>query len=150
MKPISREALRKYYVQVLNKPMVIKAIQKSHKGNKNTPKLMEDFIPTCQFHDKIAGFNERVAGYSMGTSGIHIANWILRDSSQAKAVVRHEVAHLVQHYTHKSCKPHGKEFTEALKIVSPTTWRRDRHWQDNPEVAEARKECERSNKIHLT
>ena len=150
MKPISREALRKYYVDVLNKPAVMVAIQKSHIRNKDKPKLMDDFIPTCQFHDKITGFNERVAGYSIGTSAIHIASWILRDGSQAKAVVRHEVAHLVQHYTYTDCKPHGKEFTEVLKIVSPITWRKDRHWQDNPEVAEARKECERSSKIHLT
>ncbi len=148
MKPISRESIRNYFQEVLNKPAVQEVIQKSH--NAQTPKLMSHFTPTCTFRDTITGYSSKVAGYAVGTSTICIANWILRDSSQAKGVVRHEVAHLLQHYQHKTCKPHGKEFTEALKIVSPKTWRKDRHWEDSREIAEARKECERNNKIHLT
>tara|TARA_Y100001951_G_scaffold28999_1_gene22715 strand:+ start:632 stop:1084 length:453 start_codon:yes stop_codon:yes gene_type:complete len=150
MKAISREALRKYYLEVLGRPAVTEVIQKAHSSNRDKPKLMEDYIPACQFDDKITGFNAKVAGFAVGTSGIHIANWILKDESEAKAVVRHEVAHLVQHYEHGQCRPHGKEFTKALKIVSPNTWRKDRHWHDNPEIAKARKESERNNKIHLT
>ena len=111
---------------------------------------MDDYIPSCQFDDKITGFHAEVAGFAVGTSGIHIANWILKDESQAKAVVRHEVAHLLQHYEQEDCRPHGKEFTKALKIVSPKTWRKDRYWYDNPEIAKARKESERNKKIHLT
>jgi hypothetical protein len=150
MKAISREALRKYYLEVLTRPAVTDVIQKAHSFNREKPKLMDDYIPVCQFDDKIIGFNSKVAGFAVGTSGIHVANWILKDESQAKAVVRHEVAHLLQRYEHASCRPHGKEFTKALKIVSPNTWRKDRHWHDSVEIAEARKESEHNNKIHLT
>ena len=151
MKAISREALRKYYLEVLGRPAVTEVIQKAHSFNRDKPKLMEDYIPACQFDDKITGFNANVAGFAVGTSGIHIANWILKDESEAKGVVRHEVAHLVQFYKYDTCKPHGKEFTSALKIVSPTSWRKDRHWRDNPNIAKARKECKaKPNKILLT
>ena len=150
MKAISREALRKYYLEVLTRPAVTDVIQKAHSSNKGKPKLMDDYVPTCKFDDKIAGFTSKVAGFAVGTSAIHVANWILKDESQAKAVVRHEVAHLLQRYEHASCRPHGKEFTKALKIVSPNTWRKDRHWHDSVEIAEARKESEHNNKIHLT
>jgi len=150
MKAISREALRKYYLEVLTRPAVTDVIQKAHSSNKGKPKLMDDYVPACKFDDKIAGFTSKVAGFAVGTSAIHVANWILKDESQAKAVVRHEVAHLLQRYEHASCRPHGKEFTKALKIVSPNTWRKDRHWHDSVEIAEARKESEHNNKIHLT
>jgi len=148
MKAISRESLRRYFQETLHKPAVMDTIQKSHGNSK--PKLMSDFTPSCQFKDKITGYNVKVAGYALGTGSICIANWILRDSSQAKGVVRHEVAHLLQHYMYDDSKPHGKEFIEALKIVSPKTWRKDRHWYDNREIAEARKECEHNHKINLT
>lgn len=155
MKSISREALRKYYLEVLTRPAVTDVIQKAHSFNKGKPKLMDDYIPTCQFDDKITGFTNlggqsKVAGFAVGTSAIHVANWILKDECQAKGVIRHEVAHLLQHYEQAGCRPHGKEFTKALKVVSPNTWRRDRHWYDNAEIAEARKESEHNNKIHLT
>ena len=148
MKPISRESIRHDFQEVLHKPAVMDAIKKSHDGKK--PKLMSDFTPLCTFADKIAGYKVKVAGYALGTGSICLANWILRDSSQAKAVVRHEVAHLLQHYKYGESKPHGKEFTEALKVVSPKTWRKDRHWYDSPEVEKARKECEHNHKINLT
>ena len=148
MKPISRESIRNYFQEVLQKPAVMDAIQKSHNNRK--PKLMSDFTPSCTFTNKITGYKVKVAGYALGTSSICIANWILRDSSQAKGVVRHEVAHLLQHYMYEDSKSHGKEFNEALKIVSPKTWRKDKHWYDNRELAEARKECEHNHKINLT
>ena len=149
MKPISRESIRNYFQEVLQKPAVMDVIEKSHNSRK--PKLMSDFTPSCIFKDKITGYKVKVAGYALGTGSICLANWILRDSSQAKAVVRHEVAHLLQHYKYGESKPHGKEFTEALKVVSPKTWRRDKYWHDNPLIINARKECESNpNKIHLT
>jgi hypothetical protein len=153
MKPISREALRQYYTDTLYKPAVLLTIERSHERFYGRPRLMKDFIPSCQFHDTITEFKgeSKVAGYAVGTASVHIATWILRDSTQAKGVVRHEIAHLVQRYMYgDSCRPHGKEFIQALKIVSPNNWRKDRHWHDSPEVAEVRKECEHTNKIHLT
>ena len=148
MKPISRESIRNYFQEVLQKPAVMDAIQKSHNSRK--PKLMSDFTPSCTFTNKITGYKVKVAGYALGTGSICIANWILRDSSQAKAVVRHEVAHLLQHYMYASSKAHGKEFNEALKIGAPKTWRKDSHWEDSREVAESRKEGEHKHKVNLT
>ena len=149
MKSISRKGIKKYFLEVLNKDSVVRVINEC--GKKRNTKMYKDFLPELSIDNTIKGFRAQVAGFTVGVSQVHIAQWILADESEAKGVVRHEVAHLVQHYQAGGGRPHGKEFTKALKLVSPKTWRRDRHWRDNPLIIKARKECETNpNKIHLT
>ena len=125
-------------------------ITKSHHLHAKQAQMLRDYMPDLVIDNTIKGYAGKAAGCTIGVTQVHIAQWILADESEAKGVIRHEVAHLVQHYEHGQCRPHGKEFTKALKIVSPNTWRKDRHWHDNPEIAEARKESEHNKKIHLT
>jgi hypothetical protein len=151
MKPISRTAIKKYFTETLHKESVRNTLEGAKHKHFNSPKMLQDYTPRLQIDNSLKGFPIKVAGFTSGCTEVHIAQWILVCDSEAKAVVRHEVAHLVQHYTHEGCKPHGKEFTEALKIVSPKTWRKDKHWHDSPEVEKARKECVNNpKKIYLT
>ena len=148
MKPISKNAIKGYFDATLNKSKVREAI---NEVNSSKPKMLQEFKPTISIDKQFKGFGDGVAGFTHGCTQVHIAEWILADEAEAKGVVRHEVAHLVQFYKYDTCKPHGKEFTSALKIVSPTSWRKDRHWRDNPNIAKARKECKaKPNKILLT
>ena len=153
MKPISKNAIKEYFDNTLRKPKVVEAIEKA---NSTGPKMLRDYTPTLHIDRNLKGFTQSVAGYAQGCSQVHIAEWILADESQAKGVVRHEVAHILQHYQNirenwPLSNPHGKTFTSALKIVSPTSWRKDRHWLDNPHIEKARKECKaKPKKILLT
>jgi len=152
MKPIGRKAIKKYFTDVLHKDTVVDAItQCGHRSNGN---MFKDYMPEIVIDNTIRGFKSgEPAGFTVGVTQVHIAQWILADESEAKGVVRHEVAHLVQHYQAggKPSRPHGKEFTQALKLVSPKTWRRDRYWHDNPIILKAREGCESNpNKIFLT
>lgn len=151
MKPISRKAIKKYFTDTLTKESVVNTINK--RAKRSNAKMVKDYMPEMVVDNTIRGFKNQAAGFTVGVTQVHIAQWILSDESEAKGVVRHEVAHLLQHYIAggKPCRPHGKEFTEALKIVSPKTWRRDRYWHDNDTIVQARKECESNpNKIYLT
>ena len=151
MKPISRTAIKKYFTETLQKENVKNTIEGANHKHRNSPKMLQDYMPTLQIDTALKGFPNTVAGFTSGCTSVHIAQWILASDSEAKGVIRHEVEHLVQHYTNDFSKPHGKEFTSALKIVSPTNWRRDRHWHDSNEVKQARKECVKSPKtIYLT
>jgi len=151
MKPISRTAIKKYFTETLQKENVKNTIEGANHKHLHAPKMLQDYMPRLQIDNALKGFPINVAGFTSGCTSVHIAQWILACDSEAKAVVRHEVAHLVQHYTNDNSKPHGKEFTIALKIVSPKTWRKDRHWHDSLVVEKARKECEvNPAKIYLT
>ena len=151
MKPISRKGIKKYFYDTLCKKSVTLEITKSQHLHENQSQMLRDYLPDLVIDNTLKGYGGKAAGYTIGVTQVHIAQWILADESEAKGVVRHEVAHLVQHYEHGPCRPHGKEFTKALKLVSPTNWRRDKYWHDSPEVAQARKECESNpNKIYLT
>jgi hypothetical protein len=80
----------------------------------------------------------RYAGVAHTCVSIDVSRWILEDETEAKAVVRHEVAHLLHHYSKTGGRAHGKEFHATLKVVSPKTWRKDRHWYPNPVIEKAR------------
>ena len=151
MKPISRVAIKTYFRDTLSKSAVVDIIEKSHTNHLHAPQMLRDYVPMLTIDNDIKGFKSQAAGFTIGVNSVHLAQWILADESEAKAVVRHEIAHLEQHYVNGDCPPHGKEFTSALKIVSPKTWRKDRHWHDNAQIAEARKECKKKpQNIHLT
>ena len=148
MKAISKNAIKAYFDATLSKSKVREAVNEAHSSK---PKMLQEFQPTLSIDRHFKGFGDGVAGFTHGCTQVHIAEWILADEGEAKGVVRHEVAHLVQFYKDAKCKPHGKEFTSALKIVAPSSWRKDRHWVDNPNIAQARKECKaKPNKIRLT
>ena len=74
-----------------------------------------------------------------GRIDIELSRWILVDKTQALRIVRHELAHALTAICKLGGAKHGKEFTKALKIVSPRTFRKDRHWHDTVTVFKARK-----------
>lgn len=76
--------------------------------------------------------------YSLSDSVIEISSWILYDIKEAKATLRHELAHVIKEYLEFEGGIHGSGFTKALKIVSNRTWRRDRHWKNSLPIEKAR------------
>ena len=95
-------------------------------------------------------FKATVAGYSKGDSFFYIAKWILADATEAKCVVRHELAHLIHSYSDLQGMAHGKEFLSSLRLVSPLRWRRDRHCHSTPKIEEARGEVHKIQKRFFT
>ena len=77
--------------------------------------------------------------YSEEESIIELSSWILYDIEEARKVIRHEFAHVVQCYCKYEGGMHGRGFNKALKIVSSTRWRKDKHWDTTPRIDEARK-----------
>lgn len=152
-KRISKEALRKYFTSVLNKEQVKQYVKEASllKQNKYKPEMLADYTPKMAYA-RIPGKGvlKKAAGVCKGCNDIRIADWILVDSTEAKATVRHEIAHALQHYKYgMNVRSHGKEFIEALKIVSPNGWRKDRHYQETPEIVKARTASFSNKKISL-
>jgi hypothetical protein len=150
---ISKESLRKYFISVLDKEQVKKYVEGASllKQNKFKPKMLRDYTPKMMYQ-RIpgGGILKKAAGVCKGCNDIRIADWILVDSTEAKATVRHEIAHALQHYKYgTNVRSHGKEFIEALKIVSPNGWRKDRHYQETPEIVKARTASFSNKKISL-
>jgi len=153
-KTMSKAELRDYFYSILYKPRIISYIQESSRlqRNKGKPKMLNDYTPKMTY-SRMPGRGDlrTAAGVCKGCGDIRIADWILVDSTQAKAVVRHELAHALQHYKYGfGTRAHGKEFIEALKIVSPNNWRNDRHYRETPEIFKARIKSFGNNKISLT
>ena len=152
-KRISKEALRKYFTSVLDKDQVKQYVKEASllKQNKYKPEMLADYRPKMAYA-RIPGKGvlKKAAGVCKGCNDIRIADWILVDSTEAKATVRHEIAHALQHYKYgMNVRSHGKEFIEALKIVSPNGWRKDRHYQETPEIVKARTASFSNKKISL-
>ena len=76
--------------------------------------------------------------YNHKDSVIELSSWILYDTNEAKATLRHELAHVVKEYLRFEGGVHGRGFTKALKIVSNRKWRRDRHWKNSLAIEKAR------------
>lgn len=153
-KRISKEALRDYYNEVLDKPRIKEYVKEASllKRNKYTPKMLKDYTPVMTY-ERVPGRRvlKKAAGVCHGCSRISIADWILVDKTEAKATVRHEIAHALQNYKYGACtRSHGKEFIEALKIVSPNNWRSDRHYRETPEIVKARTKSFNNKKIALS
>ena len=82
---------------------------------------------------------------------LEMSSWIMVDINQAKRVVRHEIAHILQFVCDLNVENwHGKGFGTALKIVSPTLYkyskRSDRGWHTNTQIEEARGKFHRLTK----
>ena len=91
-------------------------------------------IPECYLGRK---YEAVYAGVAHTFVSMDIAKWILQDADEAKGVVRHELAHLIHSFSGTKGNVHGKEFRVVLKIISPRTWRRNRHWHPNPTIEKA-------------
>jgi len=85
------------------------------------------------------------------TPDLEMSSWILVDANQAKRVVRHEIAHIVQFVCDLQGSWHGRGFGEALRIVSPMLHkygkRSDRGWHTTPEIEKARRKFHRLTMI---
>ena len=122
---ITPEALFKYFKSLLKKPAVVELLSQTSKVFKPVFKI----VPSC---------GTRFGGLCWGAGTLEISSWILADANVAKGVVRHELAHAIQEHLNIQGRPHGKEFIQLLKTVSPNRWRKDRHWQPTNPILKAR------------
>ena len=140
MPKINETTLRKYLVSLLETPRIKSFIEQiDNRRNRQFVKFSKEGTleyPRMLFKDTIA--QAIYAGMAHSSMSMDIAKWILQDADEAKGVVRHELAHLLHCYSGVGGNAHGKEFRSVLKIISPRTWRRDRHWHPNPEIEKAR------------
>jgi hypothetical protein len=140
---ITETSLKKYFIELLEIPRIQQYAQDHQTArSKFVIKNTGDIVLPILSIVNTAGV--RYAGVAHTCVSIDISRWILEDEVEAKAVVRHEVAHLLHNYSKTGGRTHGKEFHEALKIVSPKTWRKDIHWYPNPVIEKAR------TKVHPT
>lgn len=79
-----------------------------------------------------------VAALTYGKNLIEVSSWILVNDFETYRVLRHEFAHVIKAHCEIPGTPHGKEYIQSLKNVSPDTWRKDRHWYPNLDIEEAR------------
>ena len=70
---------------------------------------------------------------------IELSSWILVDEKLTQSVIRHELAHALVFLCELEGSSHGRGFTQALKLISPRLFRRDRHWHDTLAVYTERK-----------
>ena len=140
MSRINETTLRKYLVTLLETPRIKSFIEQlDKKRNRQFVKFSKEGTleyPRMLFMDRT--YQAVYAGVAHSSMSMDIAKWILQDADEAKGVVRHELAHLLHCYSGVGGNAHGKEFRSVLKIISPRTWRRDRHWHPNPEIEKAR------------
>ena len=77
------------------------------------------------------------AAKTYGHSLIEVSSWLLVDEGETLTTLRHECAHILKNKCRLEGEPHGKSYTEALKIVSPTSWEYDKFWHPNATIEEA-------------
>ncbi len=81
----------------------------------------------------------RTAGRAHGRYLITIQKWMLVDKEEAKATIRHELAHNIVNWLElPKVIAHGKEFHQILKKIAPRTWKQDLHWHYSEAITEAR------------
>ena len=125
---ITAKTLYKYFMKLLSKDAIANLISTAKRVNPFAP--MFKVKTTC-------GMN--YGGLAYKYNSLEISSWVLQDAKEAKGIVRHEVAHLLHDYIDTGGTAHGKEYVSVLKIVSPKTWRRDRHFNITPAIHKARK-----------
>ena len=129
-------ALRKYFNELLETPRIQKYLQDHRQVTKFVMKNKDGVI--CPRLRVVATAGVRYAGMAHSDMAIDISRWILEDKAEARGTLRHEVAHLLHSYSKQGGGTHGKEFNSALKVVSPSTWRKDKNWHPNPDIEKAR------------
>ena len=123
--------LAKYLDKLLNLPRVAEALNAVLKPS---PVIKIIVSSTCG-----ASTAGQTWYYPDGESIIELSSWILYDFEEAKKVIRHEFAHVVQCYCRYEGGMHGRGFNKALKVVSARKWRTDKHWIVTQGIEEARR-----------
>ena len=132
----TEKALQKYFQELLETPRIKKYLQDHKQPVKFIMRVNGEVrCPRLRIIDT-AGV--RYAGLAHSDMAIDISRWILEDKAEARGTLRHEVAHLLHSYSKQGGGPHGREFNNALKVVSPSTWRRDKYWHPNANIEKAR------------
>jgi len=129
-------ALRKYFKDLLETPRINKYLQDHKQITKFVMKNRGEII--CPRLRVVATAGVRYAGIAHSDMAVDISRWILEDKAEARGTLRHEVAHLLHSYSKVGGGVHGKEFHKVLKVVSPSTWRKDRNWHPNANIEKAR------------
>ena len=133
---ITEAAVRKYFRELLETPR-IQEYAKQYGTISNFINIQGDVVVRPKL-SVVKTVGAGYAGMAWGSVKIEISRWILEDKLETRGAVRHELAHLLHVYSRTGGGAHGKEFRNALKIVSPKTWRKDRHWYPNPAIENAR------------
>jgi len=132
-----REKTLQNYLEILLKNQRIKEFLVENGQGRNS----SSFRPKLTIVDQVSKNNaSQYAGMAVSSTTIQVSNWICVDKEQAFSTVRHELAHCIQAWCSLPGSHHGSGFTIALKLVSPRTWRNDRHWKRTAEVEKARQE----------
>ena len=129
-------SLRKYFNELLETPRIQKYLQDHRQVTTFVMKTRGEII--CPRLRVVDTAGVRYAGVAHSDMSIDISRWILEDKAEARGTLRHEVAHLLHSYSKQGGGSHGREFNNALKVVSPSTWRRDKYWHPNANIEKAR------------
>jgi len=129
-------SLRKYFNDLLETPRIEKYIQAHVQRTSFVMRIKGKVVCPCLRIVATAGV--RYAGIAHSDMAVDISRWILEDKAEARGTLRHEVAHLLHSYSKVGGGVHGKEFHKVLKVVSPSTWRKDRNWHPNANIEKAR------------
>lgn len=78
------------------------------------------------------------AAMTYGHGLIEVSSWLLVDKDETLRTLRHECAHVLKNKCSMPGSAHGRGFTQALKMISPRLWRRDKFWHPNDKIEDAR------------
>ena len=122
-----QSTLEKYLAKVLTTDRVKDFLQQYNRPDIELPYIM--VVPTS---------GSLIAWQTIGDKLIRLSSWLLVDEEETLSVIRHESSHVLKVHGKLQGGSHGSGFTKALKIISPRTWRKDKHWYPNPEIEDAR------------
>ena len=144
---IKEATLKKYADEVFYRPHIQNYLKAS--VSRFPYKDIKDWSPEIMISDtcgvNTAGQIWLNSTYPDELPVLEMSKWILASDKEAKRGVRHEIAHIIQFLCDydPTKRWHGKDFTKALKIVSPNNYKRgkdsDRGWHETPEILQARK-----------
>ncbi len=144
---IRQTTLKKYADEVFYRPHIQKYLKEnvSRFPFKNVKNWSPEILVSDTCGVNTAGQIWLNSKYADEIPILEMSKWILASDKEAKRVVRHEIAHIVQFL----CKYdeigtwHGRGFNIALKIVSPKNYKRGKHsdrgWHETSDILKARK-----------
>ena len=123
--------LEKYLIYLLTRSSVkvmFTAVQKAY------------HIPHIYVSDSCGvGIAGQLWYYENEPSLLELSSWILVDVEETRRVIRHELAHDIKTFCGMVGKVHGRGFNQALRAVSKSRWKKDKHWYTNLKIDLARK-----------
>jgi len=126
------------YIENVLRDDVVGCFLAKHMAQLIIPEVV--IVPSC---------GPRAAALTYGHRRIEVSSWLLVDEEETFLVARHECAHVVQDICKIPGTPHGKAYTNVLKIVSPQSWREDKYWVPNIRIEEARRKLHPKSKSLL-